>query len=171
MESKTGWLDLFKAPLVNNDGSQLALILSQPQGPNGDFRHLTIVSAIDGKEIPLTSGQYVVQNIYHWDHRTNFIFYSANTEKDTHFNHVYGVQAVAGSTAKCLTCNISYDGVQQNYFSVKFNDNSSYAILSSEGPSVPRVDIYVWNVTNNGKDFHNGSTCLYSDRIILISLI
>lgn len=152
MESKTGWLDLFKAPLVNKDGTEIALILSQPQGLAGDFRHLTIVSTLDGQEKPLTNGKYVVQNIYHWDHRTNFIFYSANTEEDSHFNHVYAVQANASSTTKCLTCNIFDDGaVKQNYFSAKFNDNSSYAILSSEGPSVPRVDIYFWNVTDNGK--------------------
>lgn len=123
------------------------------------------MSTVDGLETPLTSGKYVVQNIYHWDTTKNIIFYSANTEANPHYQHVYAVRATAGATAKCLTCNITYDGVPQTFFSATFYNNSNYAILSVEGPSVPRVDIYSWNVTDDGMSIRYFLYTIYEQSI------
>lgn len=64
-----GWLELFTPPLLNKNGTKLALILSQNQTDNaGSYRHITLFSRKeDAKLEPLTSGKFVVSEILKWD--------------------------------------------------------------------------------------------------------
>ena len=120
------------------------------QGQNGGYRHLTLVSLNDGKETALTSGRFVVQEIFKWDHKKNRIFYSANTEENPEILHLYVVKAQAGQFSQCLTCNIKYNGVQQTYFTPMFSDEGDNFVLTVDGPSVPRVDTYFYRVNETG---------------------
>lgn len=149
--STTGWVDLFKPLIFNSDGSQMAIITSQQQGQDGGYRHLTLVSTKTGIETPLTSGRFVVQSIEKWDETTNHIFYMANTQNRPEVLNLYSVHAVAGQFSTCLTCNITDQGVLQTYFSTSFSDAGHYFVLTNEGPSIPRVDVYSWNISGNGK--------------------
>lgn len=120
------------------------------KGTNGGYRHLTLVSTVDGSETPLTSGRFVVQDILLWDHATNRIFYTANTADRSEILHVYAVKATPGQFSQCLTCDIEYDGVRQTYFNAEFNKFANNLVLTTEGPSVPLVESYSWNL--NDKD-------------------
>lgn len=97
----------------------------------------------------VTSGKYVVTGILHWDVPSNIIFYSANQENESQVQHIYAVKAQAGQTAQCLTCNIVVDGILQDYFSAEFSETGNSFVLTREGPSVPSVDVYVWQVDAN----------------------
>lgn len=148
--STSGWVDLFKPLLFSADGTQMAIILSQQQGTAGGYRHVTLISTKDGHETPLTSGQFVVQSIDKWDARTNQLFYSANTQHRAEVQNVYAVRATAGQISQCLTCGRTAHGVNQTFFSVNFNDVGPYFVLTNEGPSIPRVDVYSWGVSETG---------------------
>lgn len=152
--------------MFSKDGTQMVIIASQEQvrsslsltgiqssdgffstqGSNGGYRHLTLVNAANGNETPLTSGRFVVQDILKWDSETNRIFYTANTEENSQVQHIYAVKAVAGQFSQCLTCGISYNGINQTYFTGEFSISGNNLVLVVEGPSIPRVDIYSWSV-------------------------
>lgn len=146
--STTGWVDLFKPFQFSSDGSQMAIIASQQQGKAGGYRHLTLVSTKDGMETPLTSGKFVVQSIEKWDAKTNQIFYMANTETKAEVLHLHSVKATPGKLSKCLSCDISDNGVNQTYFSATFSDLGQHLVLINEGPSIPRVHVYNWSLSD-----------------------
>lgn len=151
INSTAGWVDLFKPLLFNPDGSQMAIITSQQQGTDGGYRHLTLVSTKDGMETPLTSGRFVVSSIEKWDDKTNQIFYMANTQNRAEVLNLYSVRAIAGQFSTCLTCNITDHGVNQTYFSTSFSNAGQHFVLTNEGPSIPRVDVYSWSLSGKGK--------------------
>lgn len=131
----------------------MVMIASQEQGTFGGYRHVTLVSTANGTETALTSGRFVVQDILKWDETTNQIFFSANTAEESQVHHVYVVKAVAGAISQCLTCNIEQNGVKQTYFTAEFSKTGNNVVLITEGPSIPRVDIYSWSVdTNDSKN-------------------
>lgn len=96
----------------------------------------------------VTSGKYVVTDILHWDTPNNIIFYSANRENESQNQFIYAVKAQAGATPQCLTCDIDVDGMQQTYFSAEFSSGNSF-VLTREGPSIPTVDVYLWEADAN----------------------
>lgn len=97
----------------------------------------------------VTGGRYIVTGILHWDTPSNIIFYSANQENASQNQHIYAVKAVAGATPQCLTCNIAVDGVPQTYFSAEFSKTGNSFVLTREGPAIPSVDVYDWEVDGN----------------------
>lgn len=170
LESKTGWVDMFSAPLISRDGSQIAIIAPQKQSNQlGYYRHLTILTTTTKKqratEDALTKGSFVVQSLLHWDHKNNLIFFTSNSEK-SNILHVYAVKATGGSPI-CVTCGISnskgeiliffsqiYDlfyyqfhlntGQQQNYFTADFSTGNS-VVITSLGPNIPSTSVYKWS--------------------------
>lgn len=109
-ESNTGWVDLFSEPLVNKDGSKIAIIAPQKQSENlGDYRHLTILTTNVKRQRSVghavTKGTFVVQSLLYWDHKNDLIFFTSNTEKSSHILHVYAVKVSAGNPL-CVTCGI-----------------------------------------------------------------
>lgn len=144
--SLTGWIDFFKAPLFNADGTQFVFINSTKQANNESYRHLTMVSMESGETTALTSGNFVVLDALHWDLKRNRIFYLANNENGSYTQNLYVVN-VDERKSPCLTCNIIRDGVLQTYFSATFSPNGELMMLSNDGPSIPRADIVAINST------------------------
>ncbi|XP_058986361.1 venom dipeptidyl peptidase 4-like isoform X2 [Musca domestica] len=151
LESKTGWVDFFAAPFKNRDGSRIALILPQTQVDGGDYRHLCLLATSSGSNKPeaITKGKYVVTSILHWDSGSDVIFYTANTEQNPEYLHVYAIRAATGQTAKCLTCKLhTSNGVEQTYYSADFN-TANQVVITSMGPSIPITSVYEWNYSGN----------------------
>ncbi|XP_075159840.1 dipeptidyl peptidase 4 omega isoform X2 [Haematobia irritans] len=151
LESKTGWVDIFSAPFKNRDGSRIALILPQAQDDSGEYRHLCLLSTSTTRSTPeaITKGKYVVTSILHWDTGSDFIFYTANTEQNPEYLHVYSIKAATGQTPKCLTCKLhTSNGVEQSYYSADFN-TANQVIITSMGPSIPMTVVYEWSVSGN----------------------
>uniref|UniRef100_A0A1I8Q502 Venom dipeptidyl peptidase 4 n=1 Tax=Stomoxys calcitrans TaxID=35570 RepID=A0A1I8Q502_STOCA len=152
LNSKTGWVDIFSAPFKNRDGSRIALILPQAQdGDSGEYRHLCLLSTSTTRSQPeaITKGKYVVTSILHWDTGSDVIFYTANTEQNPEYLHIYSIKAATGQTAKCLTCKLhTSNGVEQTYYSADFN-TANQLIITSVGPSIPMTAVYEWSVSGN----------------------
>ncbi len=91
----------------------------------------------------------MVTGILHWDAPSNIIFYSANRENESQNQFIYAIKGEAGATPQCLTCNIVVDGIPQTYFSAEFSKTGNSFVLTREGPSIPSVDVYVWEVDAN----------------------
>lgn len=144
--SHTGWIDFFKAPLFNADGTKFVFINSTKQANNQSYRHLTLVSMESGESTALTSGNFVVLDALHWDLKRNRIFYLANNENGSYTQNLYAVNVDERKSA-CLTCNIIRNGVLQTYFSATFSPNGELMMLSNDGPSIPRADIVAINST------------------------
>lgn len=142
MESKTGWMDFFKAPTFNKDGTKFVYIAPQSQmGTNDSYQHLTLVSMDSGKEIALTSGEFVVLDVLHWDENSNRVFYAATSDGAPYTKHIWSVQVNDTNNRHCLTCNITRSGVPQTYFSAAFSPDGKHAVINNEGPDLPRTDI------------------------------
>lgn len=144
LTSKTGWIDFFKAPNFNKNGSQFIYLGPQPQkGTNDSYQHLTLVSIDTGKQTALTSGQYAVLEVLHWNDDTNTVYYTANAKDTPYIKHLWSVQVKnsQASNWQCLTCNISRFGIEQTYFNAEFSSDGKYAIIMNDGPSLPRTDI------------------------------
>lgn len=135
--SITGWIDFFKTPTFSKDGSHFIYIAPQYQlQANDSYQHLTLVSVESGEQTAITSGEYNVIDILHWNDESNTVFYSANQKKAPHVQHIYST-ALADKKQQCLTCNIT----QSTYFNAKFSPNGKYIIIENDGPSIPRTDI------------------------------
>lgn len=142
--SSTGWIDFFTAPIFNADGTSFVFINSQKQSNNESYRHLTLVSMENGEEQALTSGNFVVLEILHWDLKKNTVYYLATNENGSYTQNLYAVTAdqnIKDRKPSCLTCNIKQNGVLQTYFTASFNPTGNLLMLSSDGPSLPRADI------------------------------
>lgn len=156
MTSKTGWIDFFKAPNFNKNGSQFIYLGPQPQkGTNDSYQHLTLVSIDTGKQTALTSGQYAVLEVLHWDDDTNTVYYTANAKDTPYIKHLWSLQVKnsQASNWQCLTCNISRFGIEQTYFNAEFSSDGKYAIIMNDGPSLPRTDIVQLSSHNSCKHF------------------
>lgn len=145
-QGKTGWIDFFEAPKFNADGSKFVYIRPQEQASSNDsYQHLTLVDVKNGKQTPLTSGEFVVFKSLHWDEKNNRIFYEANGKNAPHIKHIWSTQASevnSGSrTFTCWTCNITRDGIVQTYYTAAISKRGSFMMISNEGPSIPRTDI------------------------------
>ena len=62
MTSPGGWLELEEAPVYTKDGRRFAMALSA----NG-YKQVNVVNRDTNQRVPITSGNMVVTNIYHWD--------------------------------------------------------------------------------------------------------
>lgn len=112
---------------------------------------VTIPTDQSGRIVPLTSGLYVVLSILQWDQDKNIVFYTANTENDPNEQHVYAVRNQAGAKPQCLTCDIEINGKKQTFFSASFSLNGNHLMLVTDGPNIPKVDLYSWHETDGGK--------------------
>ncbi|KAL5290049.1 DPP10 family protein [Megaselia abdita] len=151
-ESNSGWVDLFSEPLVNKDGSQIAIIAPQRQSESlGDYRHLTLLSTNGRKQravgSALTKGTFVVQALLYWDHSNNLIFFTSNAEK-SNVLHVYAVKANGGNPM-CITCGIkNSEGQQQSYFTADFS-TGNFVVITSLGPNIPLTSVHRWSYKEN----------------------
>lgn len=148
--STTGWVDFFKPPLFNKNGSQFVYIAPQyqPQA-NDSYQHLTLVSVEKGEQTAITSGEFNVLEILHWNDEANTVFYAANQKNAPHVQHIYstdlGNSTVDGRQQRCLTCN----NTRSTYFGAKFSSNGKYILIENDGPSIPRTDIVMLTSHNS----------------------
>lgn len=141
LRSDKGWLDLFTQPLFNQDGTKLAIIISQE-----GYRHLTMISMNDSRKVALTLGKYVVTKVLKWHGHSNTIFYTANKENSSESQHLFAINAISGSHPECLTCGLvsDYSWQRQKFFDAEFNPSGSHLILSFKGPDFPEDFLYTW---------------------------
>lgn len=108
----------------------------------------------NGVLTPLTSGEYVVLDILKWDSATNYVFYTANGVNASQVQHIYMIKAEKEAAKRepyCVTCRVNQDNVEQNYFTASFSPDAKHLVLVNEGPSMPRVDIVSWSITNSSE--------------------
>lgn len=144
-------MDFFKPPQISGDGSQYLFIEPQRQSNGDSYRHLMLLSS-NGVATPLTNGQYVVLDIIKWDSATNYVFYYANAVNAPEVKHIYMVKAELDASKRepyCLTCRVNQNNIPQTYFTASFSPDAKHLVLINEGPSLPRVDIVSWNITNS----------------------
>lgn len=142
LSSSTGWVDFFKAPTFNKNGTQFLYIAPQLQkDANDSYQHLTLVSVDSGKQTPITSGEFVVLEVLHWNEDTDTVFYAANDQNASYVKHIWSVQLNSPNEKQCLTCNISRNDIPQTYFTAKFSPDGKHAVISNDGPSLPRTDV------------------------------
>lgn len=148
--SATGWVDFFKVPTFNKNGSQFIYIAPQFQTQaNDSYQHLTLVTVENGQQTAITSGEYNVLEMLHWNEESNIVFYAANQKNAPHVKHIYskelGNSTTGGGQQRCLTCNIT----QSTFFDATFSPNGKYIIIDNDGPSVPRTDIVMLTSHNS----------------------
>ncbi|XP_049546146.1 venom dipeptidyl peptidase 4 isoform X1 [Anopheles darlingi] len=148
-----GWLDLFSAPMFNAAGTHFLVVASQSQGTAGGFKHITMISTTEpSSAVALTKGQFVVQDLLKWDAETNMIFYTANTEEESHVLHVYAIEGRVGAAdPQCLTCDVSV-GEKQSFFNAQISPKvGNYLVLEARGPNIPWSHVFHWSVTEAKK--------------------
>lgn len=143
-----GWLELFSAPIFNKNGSQFVIITSQQQDGAGGYHHITMISTTSNTSEAITSGKYVVQDILKWDAETNLIFYTANTEQESHVLHIYVVLGEPGATPQCLSCMVA-SSPKPSYFKAEMSKTSNFIVLEAKGPGVPWSGMYEWSFVKN----------------------
>lgn len=138
-----GWLEFFSAPIFNKNGSHFVLISSAD-----GYRHVTMVATQANEIEAITSGKFVVQDILKWDPESNLIFYTANTEQDSHVLHIYAVLGQKGATPQCLSCAVGSSPTQL-YFNAQMSKAGNYLVLEAKGPNVPWSELFQWSYSNN----------------------
>lgn len=153
LTSATGWIDFFKVPTFNKNGSQFVYIAPQFQPKaNDSYQHVTLVTVDSGVQTAITSGEFNVLEILHWNDESNTVFYAANQKNAPHVKHIYSVEVngnvtTDGRLQRCLTCNIT----RSTYFDATFSPNGKYIVIDDDGPSVPRTDIVMLTSHNSCK--------------------
>lgn len=142
-----GWLELFSPPVFNANGSHFVVITSQDLGSAGGYRHVKMFSTSDNSSALITRGTYVAQDILKWDPETNLIFYTANTEEDSHVLHIYAVLGEEGAEAQCLSCGIG-SVPKQSYFNAQMTKKGNFLVLEAKGPGVPWAEMFEWSYNN-----------------------
>ncbi|XP_018327764.1 venom dipeptidyl peptidase 4 isoform X2 [Agrilus planipennis] len=153
-----GWIELFTPPLFSDDGTKMAVILSQDQGNNlGGYRHITLfnVNQTSSANV-ITNGKFVVGEILSWDSNNNLIYYTSNTEEDPAVQHVYSVSTVSKNRT-CLSCNTDQSSLSTDclYNSADFSLDHTHFALKCEGPGVPQISIFRTN-NQHVTDWTNG---------------
>ncbi|CAH0557866.1 unnamed protein product [Brassicogethes aeneus] len=143
LKQNGGWLELFTAPVFSEDGSKLAIILSQDQGRKlGSYRHLTLIATDESQDEPLTKGAYVVTELLGWDHKNDLIYYLANTAEDSSVQHLYSISPKT-RTPKCLSCDTKANSNKTcTYNTAEFSPDFTNYALTCAGPDVPEINIY-----------------------------
>ncbi|CAG9767540.1 unnamed protein product [Ceutorhynchus assimilis] len=165
----SGWIDMFVPPMVSESGTQIALILSKPEeNARNSYRHLALLDVKAGStEQFLTEGTYVVTELLGWNHEDNLIFYTATTRNDSSIQHVYSV-SLTSKNIKCLTCPLKSKNGNNPclYNSAEANPDSSYLVVTCNGPDIPSISIIsangtekaVWTTNEDLADLLGGKT-------------
>jgi dipeptidyl-peptidase-4 len=132
------WVDFFKEPLYNPDGSKLIYIGShQLKNSTDSYKQVLMLDLKTLELSPLGLGAFVVDDIVGWNKETNLVFFKGNIEGDSKVQHLFAVKAETGAEKVCLTCKIE----KYNYFEVEMDKDGKRLALISLGPEIPRVDV------------------------------
>ncbi|XP_030751090.1 venom dipeptidyl peptidase 4 isoform X2 [Sitophilus oryzae] len=137
-----GWVELFSAPHVSQDGNQLALLLSKTEGSDA-YRHLALLNtAENSNEQFLTNGTYVVSEVLGWNHNNNLIYYTATLPSDSSVQHIYSVSPTSGEV-KCISCSLTSKntGAACTYNTAEISTDSTHLVATCAGPDIPDTTI------------------------------
>lgn len=160
IRTKNGWLR-FEAPALFSrvSGPSADLAIVQPVRNPRD-REIGVVSQIvlyalneptTARPLQHNDSIHAVR-IVHWDLDTNILFYLGCTQLRPQRRNLYAIQVdarVGGrSRTDCLTCRLHQRAGNDYHahFMAAFNPKSRYLLLESQGPAVPRHDVYEWLV-------------------------
>jgi dipeptidyl-peptidase-4 len=129
-----GWIEFFTDPFFNANGTEMIFI-----APHEDYRHVKVLDLNTLQFVNRTSGKFVVTEILKVNAKTNVILYTANLESDIKAQHVYAVKNENDAKPICLTCNLYKD---HSYYSAEVSAGGNYIVINSNGPAVPRSDLY-----------------------------
>jgi len=137
MTEQSGWMELDGAPVFTSDGRQFAMILSSE-----GYKHVNIIKRDTNQRVPITSGEMVVTDIYHWDENLHQIFFRATKVGSPGERHLYTVtdfESGQPGIVSCISCDVvnSRDGLC-GYNSFEFSSGKSYYTMSCKGPHVPQ---------------------------------
>lgn len=176
IEETAGWVELFVPPKVSESGTQIALLMSKDEGTTlGSYRHLALLDVqSNATEEFLTSGTYVVTEILGWNHENNQIYYTATELNNSAVQHVYSISPTT-KTITCLTCELTSRNGDDSclYNSAEVSTDSTYLVITCNGPGVPHISIYSasgtevleWTVNEELNTLLAGKT-LYDKEIV-----
>ncbi|XP_039952053.1 inactive dipeptidyl peptidase 10 [Bactrocera tryoni] len=117
-----GWVDTVSVPLFAANATSYVAISPLRDGASGYFRHIVHVHVAKKRVLPLTHGQYEVNELLHWDQLNNWIYFLGTPERLPGQQHLYRVSALpprhgsAHQLPDCLTCptplRSSYQGAE-----------------------------------------------------------
>eukprot|EP00095_Tigriopus_kingsejongensis_P009977 maker-scaffold17_size721972-snap-gene-5.18 protein:Tk09977 transcript:maker-scaffold17_size721972-snap-gene-5.18-mRNA-1 annotation:"hypothetical protein DAPPUDRAFT_307138" len=141
MTEPNGWLELDQAPVFTQDGRQFAMPLSAD-----GFKHVNVVNRDTNQRIPITSGEMVVTEIFHWDEKDHMIYFGATRVGAPGERHLYTVtdfDSGRPGIVTCLSCDVvNSRGGACGYNQFEFSTEKSYYTLSCQGPHVPQEYLY-----------------------------
>lgn len=189
-EILSGWLlvqDIHYDPIAE----QLAVVLQVARKSDTDTENEELrmtVALLSHKPIgwqpneaivALNDNDVNVERIVYWSIKSHWLFYLASEPKRSEQLHLYAVSTVLGAqSAQCLTCEPllyfnSYNDPQRlayTHFDAHFNAASTDArlclVLESQGPLVPRADVF--SLDENGTQYLEleHQLMLHRDRVI-----
>lgn len=148
MTEPNGWMELDGAPVFTADGRQFAMILSSE-----GYKHVNVINRDTNQRVPITSGEMVVTDIYHWDENLHLIYFRATRIGSPGERHLYTVtdfESGQPGIVACISCDVvnTRDGLC-GYNSFEFSIEKSYYTMSCKGPHVPQD--YLFKTSPNKK--------------------
>ena len=141
MTEPVGWLDLDHAPIFTEDGRQFAMILSSE-----GYKHVNVINRDTNQRVPITSGEMVVTNLYHWDEVDHKLYFRATRVGGPGERHLYTVtdfKSGRPGVVECLSCSVTNTrGGYCGYNSFEFSKEHSFYTMSCQGPHVPQDYLY-----------------------------
>ncbi|XP_074657639.1 inactive dipeptidyl peptidase 10-like isoform X2 [Tubulanus polymorphus] len=144
-----GWVNLYKAPILQPNGKNYFLILPLNEGELGAFNHIAKIERkpVVGSSVHkafITQGNFDDTEILKYDGKKEVLYY-ITTAGDPRKRRLYTVAANQYQpTPKCLSCIPGCD-----YASATFSPDSQYYFLNCHGPDVPT---YYLRSTNSDLD-------------------
>jgi len=133
-----GWIEIAPSPVYNSNGDFLVVLPSrQESGLN--FPHVAMVPVGGGEWQFLTSGEFAVVEILHWDEENNLVYLMGTDPDSPGARHLYTATS-DGETMTCVTCELQTSrGEFCQRSSVLPNWSFSHYVHSCLGQGVPDV--------------------------------
>ncbi len=141
MTENKGWLELDKPPIFTKDGRQFAMALSAD-----NYTHVNIVNRDTNQRVPVTSGEMVVTELYHWDEDAHVIYFRGTRAGSPGERHLYTVtdfESGRPGTVTCISCDVTNSrGGACGFNTFDFSTKKTYYTMSCKGPHVPQDYLY-----------------------------
>ncbi|XP_022241764.1 dipeptidyl peptidase 4-like [Limulus polyphemus] len=138
--SKTGWVDMYDAPLFTADKKYYFLRLPVMTEMYGSFRHIAMISINEKRKRFLTEGAYDVIQIVAHRHEVRKVYYISTLKNKSGQRHLFSITDLTSSnrSKECLTCAI---GDNCLFNSATFSPGAKFYILECLGPGMPRLEL------------------------------
>ena len=107
IKQQNGWIELpLGSHIFNNNGTGMVTIKAQLQNDGRTYYHLVLIDCIEGNEVYLTEGRFVLQKILSWDEISGTFYFIGTKENNPNSRHLYSVDLGGRKAIKCLTCDL-----------------------------------------------------------------